>query len=644
MQEKKDEKIKKLEDRLYGKDFKQEPEHIGEFKKKEFRVKEEWMAEEPPMSPTKKIKLIKRNSKIKKILIASIVFFVVALSAAFYMVRSGSNVFSLKNVNIAIDGPVSVNGGEEFSLNVDITNKNETALEVAYLTIEYPDGAYESVDSQNELTRARKSLGRIEPNETVKTTLPLVLFGGGKTKKEINFTLESRFEGSSATLDKSEAYEIELASSPVNLTVGIPDEISSNQEFEVVVNIESNSSNTLNDLILKVDYPYGFTFSGAVPPPSKGENIWRIGDMPSADKRSIKISGSVSGQENESKMFTVSVGSKNPEKENLIGTAYNTVSEQVVVSKPFLGLKLLMNGVDAPEYISKGDGTLRFDVLWESNSPTKITDGAIEAKLKGDIVDKLSVSPNKTGFYRSLDNVIVWNNRTGYTDLSVIEPEESGKVDFTLQSLPLVDKDGRVFKNPEITIVVDANGNQVTDIGTSSRLSSSVSKKIKIESNLEVVPRAVYYTGPFKNTGPLPPVPDSETTYTIILSVVNTSNKVSSAVVKTTIPTYMRWLGVVSPSGEDVSFNEVGGEVVWNVGDVDAGVGYVRGAKEVAFQVGFTPSVSQRGKTPLLTGDISITGKDTFTKTILENTKRGLNTNLSTDPSFSVSQAAVSTR
>ncbi len=644
MQEKKDEKIRELKKRLYGKGFKEKPERIAGFKKKEYRVKEGWMSEEPPMSPVKKIKIIKRHATIKRVLIASIVFFIVASVSAVYMIRSGSNIFSLKNVDIMITGPVSVNGGEELTLDVSITNRNETVMEFANLIIEYPEGSYKTFDSQKELTRARESLGRINPNETVNKTVSLVLFGSGNTKKEISFTLESRFEGSSATLDKIELYEVALASSPVNLSMGIPEEIGIKQEFEIIINLESNSNNTLSNLILKVDYPFGFTFSGASPEPAQGKNIWEIGDMPKADKRVIKIRGTVDGQENEEKIFAVYTGLKHSKDEDAVGTIYNSVSEQIVITKPFLGLKVLVNGTETPEYISRSKKSLRFDVLWSSNSFIKITDGIIEVKLSGDIVDRFSVSPDKGGFYKSLDGTIVWNDRTGENKLSVIEPGENGRVGFTLQSLPLVDKKGRVFTNPEIAISINASGNQVTDVGVSSRLSTFVSKKVKLESNLEIVPRAVYYTGPFSNTGPLPPKADEETTYTIILSVINTSNSVSPVVVKTNLPTYMRWLGTVSPSEEDISFNEVGGEIIWNVGTVVPGTGFVKSAREVAFQVGLIPSISQRGRIPSITGEIIVSGKDTFTGTTLKDKKKGLNTNLSTDPSFSINQAPVRTK
>lgn len=640
--EKNESKINRLEKRLYRKEFIDNPDRISDFKKREYRVKNEWMSKEPPMSTRKKIKLVKKRMSAIKILVASVIFFIVSAGIAFFIISNGSNVFSLKKVDVNIAGPVAVKGGEKFVLNIDVTNNNDTAMEFADLIIKYPNGFYSSFDSQNELSVVRESLGKINPKETVKRKLSLVLFGSGNSKKSISFTLESRFAGSSATLDKTENYDILLASSSVNLSVATPKKIGAKQEFETTISIGSNSNITLKNLILKVDYPTGFTFTGSTPTPFDGENIWKIGDLSPSDKRVIKIKGMITGQEDSRKIFTVSVGSKDLKDSSSIATVYNSVTEEVGISKPFLGLSVLVNGTETPEYISKSTRALRVDILWKSNSSIKITDGEIKVKLDGGIVDRFSVYPDKGGFYKSLDNTIVWNSRTGEDGLSLIEPGESGKVGFTLQSLPLVDSSGRVFKNPKITISVDANGNQATDEGVESRLHTSVSRGIKIESMLKISPRAVYYTGPFSNTGPLPPKVDSETTYTVILSTTNTSNKISSAVAKTTLPTYVKWLGVVSPQGEDVSFNEVDGEVTWNIGDIDAGTGFISGAREVAFKVGLIPSASQANKVVPITGEITISGKDTSTGTILGDIERRLDTNLSSDPSFSIKQAYIS--
>jgi len=278
------------------------------------------------------------------------------------------------------------------------------------------------------------------------------------------------------------------------------------------------------------------------------------------------------------------LGIKIKEEKNKIGTVYNFVSESITVTKPFLGVRLLLNGSNTPEYVSLSNKSIRADVLWESNIPTRIIDGQIEVKIKGDVLDKFSILTSNNGFYRSIDNTIIWDKGSN-RDLAVIEPGESGSMSFTLQSLPLVKSGVGAFQKPQIVIEVSAKGKRISDSNVPEEIVTSVSKKIKFESNLKLASRAVYYTGPFKNSGPLPPVAEKNTTYTIIWTVVNSSNNVTGAKVKTTLPAYVKWLGVVSPNNENITFNDAGGEIVWDVGDVESGTGVVSSPREVAFQV-----------------------------------------------------------
>ena len=634
-------KIKRLKKQLYSKNFKDKALSAS-LKKKEYDVSEEWedAGEKKQSSPNTGGK---RTSGKKIILAVSISFFLVALGVAWYVIKSGANVFSLDKVMVNITAPASIGGGEPFTVDVRIKNDNETKIASADLVVEFPVGAYERFDSEEALTKTRIPLGAIDAGGIAEKSIPLVLFGSVNEEKEIRFSLEVRFEGSSATLSKEYPYSILLTSSPVGLSISLPKEVSIDQEFEIRIGVDSNTKNVLKNILLKVDYPSGFTLSGSEPKQMEGQRgVWLIGDLNELERREIVLRGKLSGQEGAKKAFVVSVGSRKKDDKNEIGTVYSTITGETVLTQPFLGLSIVVNGDEsAGEYVAKSRQAIRFDILWKNNLQTKITNGEMDVKLIGDIINEMSVSADRKGFYRSLDDTIVWNPRTGLNEFSIIEPGSSGKMSFTLQSLPLVDKYGRVFKNPQIDVEVSAFGDRVTDVGSSERLSSSVSKRVKIETNLDVVPRAVYYVGPFKNTGPLPPVADTETTYTIIFSLTNTSNKVVNAEVRTSLPSYMRWMGNVSPKDEKVEFDEVGGEVVWKAGEVGVGTGYIYPPREVAFQVAFTPSVSQAKEIVPLTGDIFLTGRDTFTNTTVSVSKQPITTNLFTDPLFSQDQAGV---
>jgi len=75
-------------------------------------------------------------------------------------------------------------------------------------------------------------------------------------------------------------------------------------------------------------------------------------------------------------------------------------------------------------------------------------------------------------------------------------------------------------------------------------------------------------------------------------------NQVSNVEVRATLPSYVKWTNIKTPSSEIFSFNPVTNEVVWDVGSVLSNTGFGSSKKEVQFQLEFLPSTSQVGQAP----------------------------------------------
>ncbi len=194
----------------------------------------------------------------------------------------------------------------------------------------------------------------------------------------------------------------------------------------------------------------------------------------------------------------------------------------------------------------------------------------------------------------------------------------------------------RLIKNPQIIFEIRARANRASDVSSSESVSTFVARSVKFETDIRVSAKGLFFSGPFQNIGPIPPQADKETTYTISLNARNSSNNVSNAVVKTTLPIYIKWLSKIDPEGEDITFSDSTGEVTWNVGRVPSG-----GSRDASFQISFIPSVSHINRSPLLTGDITISAMDDFTKTEVRDKKPALTTYISGDPQFSPNDANV---
>ncbi len=573
---------------------------------------------------------VKPKSFLKKFFIFSAVFFTGSLAVAAYFFFGGSNVVSSQNIDLEILGPGSVEGGKELSLQVLVTNRNKVPLELADLIAGYPEGARVSGGDGKDSPRFRKSLGTINPGETASEIIKATLFGKEGTAQEINFSLEYRVPGSNAIFAKDKKYVIEISSSPVGLEVEMLKEAGFNQEFALKTTISSNSDAKVEGIYLRIDYPFGFKPTEARPEPLYGNNIWKIGDILPGSKTSIVVKGVLNGQDEEEKTFNFYAGQAKPGNEREMSAIYSYVSGQVTIKKPFIGIYASLNGDDSPEYIASGGQDVRVDVTWVNNLPTKVVDASIEAALSGEALDRASISVDR-GFYDSSKNTVTWDKES-IPELASLETGQSGRMSFTFS--PKTSLSGQsVPENPKITLKINVKGKRVSESETPEESSGVTEKTIKVSSDLKLSPRAVYYSGPFTNTGPIPPKVEKETSYTVIWTVTNSSNYISQAKVKAFIPSYTKWLGVISPTSEKLSYNPLNGEIIWDIGEVPPKTGSSYGkTKEVAFQVSILPSLSHVGKTPAIISDIVLSGTDGFTGRELLDQKGSLTTSLGTDP------------
>ena len=105
-----------------------------------------------------------------------------------------------------------------------------------------------------------------------------------------------------------------------------------------------------------------------------------------------------------------------------------------------------------------------------------------------------------------------------------------------------------MLPNPTINIDVSISGKQQVSGYATADLKNSNLGIIRIISDVGFVTKAFYYSGPFANTGPVPPKVGQTTSYTIQWSLSNTANNISKGVVRSSLPFWINFAGLVSPS------------------------------------------------------------------------------------------------
>ncbi len=627
------EKLNKIEDmktRLFSKNYKTEIEHRSVFHNEDTReVPDSWEKEGPDDSFTKKFFL--KTSLFKKFFIFSVVFFILAIVYASYTFFMGGNTVSNNNIDISILGNTFVAGGDELPLQINITNKNSAPLDLVDLVMEYPKSG--AVDNQQDIERFRQSLGSIPSGAVRSENVKLVLFGEQGSTRQIKISIEYRVEGSNAIFIKDKYYDVNISSTPIDLSIDSPTDISPNQD--VVLNLKTtlNGAKTAPNILLKFDYPAGFEFSSAKPAPSFGNNVWALGDLAPGVERDITVVGKmIDVFDGEQKTFRLWSGEQSTTDKSLIGIIFNSIDHTLSIKKAFIEAKLFINGIYQREYASDTKTPISGEIRWNNNLDTKINDLEIRAKISGNVINKKGISADR-GLYNSGEDTIIWD-KNSMDEFKEVNPGESGAVIFHITPSSLFSSSGGLVSEPAINIDISIAGKQASDGGSMNVIKNGESKIIRMISDVGFANKILYYSGPFPNTGSIPPKAEKETTYTVIWNVTNTANNISKTKITSSLPPWVRFVGTIAPGSEDLTYNSSTKEIVWNVGNLRRGTGITEIGKEVAFQIAFTPSLSQVDGTPVLINDAILTGHDDFANVSVRVNKNSLNTQLGNDASL----------
>lgn len=446
----------------------------------------------------------------------------------------------------------------------------------------------------------------------------------------MKYSLSYKTAASNAVFVKEKKYEIAMTSSPLSVSVSSLSEISVGQPMTLSVLVRSNAATPLENVGLSVEYPFGFTeletSEGALAP-----GVFPLGTLAPGEERRFSISGTFSGLEGDERVFHFSAGTL-AESKNGLAVSYSTRTHEVKIASPFLATEITLNNSTGDSIVVRPGEMVTASLAWVNTLESVIQDGEIRVEISGDAFDRESVrAPD--GFYFSSNSVVVFTPEYD-SDLKTIQPGDRGVARFSFRAKD-VEELGSTL-NPTVTLRVSVSGKRTAETSVPEQLASVVTRMVKIGSGIDLTSDIVRTVGPFENQGPWPPAPDLETTYTVRLGVTNTINSVADGVVRTTLPSYVRFTGVTTATLGAVTYNESTREVTWNVGALAPNA-----SVSAAFQIGFVPSTSQRGASPILVAEQRLEGFDRFVQATVGDTAPVLTTQTTNDPAYQSSYGPV---
>jgi len=553
-------------------------------------------------------------SGFKKFFLISVIFFIAALGFAYYKFSNNDSSVSSDKININVIGNSFTKGGDELPLQIEITNNNNSSLELADLIIEYPKGADDDV--ANVIRLPKDEIGTIKPGENVIRNVKVTLYGVEQSVRNIKVSLEYHPQGSNAIFTKDKIYPVTISLAPLALNIDAPTSTTSNQPISFKVTATLNTSLPGSNPILQVTYPNNFVFDNAVPAPISGNSAWDLSSLTITNPITIQINGRLIGQDGDEQVFHVYAGTSNGTDQSTVSVVYSSMLQKIAITKPFLDAHILVNGQDDTEYAVSGGEAVDVQVAWANNLPTRITDGQIIVGLSGNVFDKNTVVPNN-GFFDSANNQIIWDKNSN-PELAEINPGQNGTVSFSFKPTSQVGLSDMV-KDPQVSITVSIKGREPLLGETYNDINNFSQKIVKILSDFQIASSASF------STGSNPPKAETETNYMITWTLSNSSNSISSAEARSALPIYVNWVGLAPGENKNITYNDVTREVIWNIGSVIPGTG-INSNSEASFIISLKPSLTQVGSVPQLMKEIYLSGTDSFTNTTVNSVQGPIST------------------
>ena len=442
------------------------------------------------------------------------IFFVSAIAFSLFFLNFNKNEVE-NEIIFSITGPNSIKSGDPLDFLVKMENPTELDYRDIEFFVEYPES---TIDTETKSFITNKTIPHdagLLAGGSIGKKFSAVLSGTAGDVKELQITIFYKAGDFSNTLIAKRVYTVEIDAAPVAIEMEYPKEVLSDKEFSFTLNVLSNTGETLNDLVVVSKYPAGFKFVTSEPEAvfsNISQNVFKIEKLSPGEKKSIEITGTLLGQNNEDKFFTFELGDSIPFR-NEIRTLFSKAEEEISIKRPDIDL-----AVTSAFDNNLGEGIIpagtKFDMktVLSNNLDSLISDIKITAFLPGDLLHKKQIEA-ETGFYNSNENKIVWDKNTNST-MKAISGGETLENEFTLEILDLEEIAG-YKKDPVITIDFEVEGTNFDDQNSEGTVLEKFSKTLKIPTAVFLKTALLHAEGPFENTGNTNPEVGNPTTYTI---------------------------------------------------------------------------------------------------------------------------------
>jgi hypothetical protein len=517
-----------------------------------------------------------------KLLLVSCMFLFAALGFLAWRFFSSGNMVSPANIDMSLEITPYVEGGESVPATFTLLNRNTSALQDAVITLEYKKGV--GSQDEEEKVREKRDIGIINQNDNKRQDFNIVLYGGEAEQRDLTVKLEYKVVGSNNVFNKVITQSVVLKAPQIAVHIEGPTILSVGQSGVFDVTVKNNSATTSLPSVLQIILPNTFAITNTEPKLTLRSPIWSIHPLAPGNSQTIKITGSLGGTQGETTSMKALVGSES-DTPSSIGIVYSSHVVDIKLRSSPLNFAVTLDAASgATDKIRYGD-TSTLTITYVNTSDVALQDVEMQLALFGDAPLYKKIDPGE-GYYDSIKKVITWNKIT-VPGLATLAPRASGSFKVTV---PIVTSGSNspIFK---LTLSGAANSQSVGDVV------AALSKSWVVEGSATINAKVLYKNSAFVNTGPIPPVVNTETTYTVHL-LVSAQNALNNARVSFRLPPYVSWRNITTDPSR-ISFDTKTQTATWLIGNIAA-------EKTEIIDIGLSvkPSQSHVNQMPSITSGI----------------------------------------
>lgn len=512
----------------------------------------------------------------------SLVILVSSLAYAYYSFSTGGYAVRQDKIELSLEIPTLTAAGQDLNGQIIVGNSNRTIFKDAYVVLDVVEKVGEPAKTLNQI-----DIGDVDIGNKIYKNISLNLSGLEGEEKSVNATLFYKVPQSNSVFQKVSTQKVLITKSPVTMSVTGPQNLSISQDGEYTITVRGVSK-VIPALLLNLEVPRQMRIIKANMP-LVGKNTYSLGPVNEGDSRVFKFTGSFRDEPEIGDKFTLKVTAGTGE-DNEIKSFFSQSTYGISLAQNPVKIDIVSEGQRGSK-ITFASKQPKVSIIITNQSNVRIQNGEIELRFSGGLFVPKSVSVDGA-VYDSTKFVATAN---GSTNEKLKEIDPGASVEFPIQFSDLGSDTTVTGRNLNIAVTFTSNTEGSEGKPTTDRISTTLTPK----EGTTVGMSTFYFSGAFKNNGPMPAQVGQTTTYTVNMNVETNSGFTGGKFI-VPLPSYVKF---VKSLDNTVTYTKENNTVTWNVGNLNKATSTAFGVakKDTAIQLSILPNPDQARQAPALT-------------------------------------------